>query len=235
MADLLHRRVPRSRKPRLLPTQTQRRQTPQRGRHLPRTTTLQRHLQHAQEPTPLPAHAPRSLNRQPPPEGRSMPQKRHAIKPIRLDKPIGTPHPDKSSPVTLYNNATIMQLFSLGHAFVKQDRIESIERPDDRDAYRTKSNDCADAGPDVALLAAIVRMTQRQVEPVVGLEVVEHLSVAHPPECRHLPTSAASSNTIRGLASPTRADSFQGQIDTFGVLSRYQEHSRSVQIRKTRS
>lgn len=72
MADRLHRRVPRSRKPRLPPTQTQRRQTPQRSRHLPRTTTLQRHLQHAQERNPLPAHAPRSLNRQPPPEGRSM-------------------------------------------------------------------------------------------------------------------------------------------------------------------
>lgn len=41
--------------------------------HLPRATTLQRHLQHAQKRNPLPAHAPRSLNRQPPPTGRSMP------------------------------------------------------------------------------------------------------------------------------------------------------------------
>ncbi len=41
--------------------------------HLPRATTLQRHLQHAQERNPLPAHAPHGLNRQPPPAGRSMP------------------------------------------------------------------------------------------------------------------------------------------------------------------
>lgn len=73
MADLLHRRVPRSRKPRLLPTQTQRRQTPQRSHHLLGSPTLQRHLQHAQERNPLPAHAPHGLNRQPPPAGRSMP------------------------------------------------------------------------------------------------------------------------------------------------------------------
>ena len=51
------RRLPtRPRRPRLLPTKTSRRQTPQRRRHLRRPQTLRHHLSHAQNPNPLPTN-----------------------------------------------------------------------------------------------------------------------------------------------------------------------------------
>ena len=46
----------RPRRPRLLPAQTLRRQTPQRRRRLRRPTPLQHHPRHAQNPNPLPTN-----------------------------------------------------------------------------------------------------------------------------------------------------------------------------------
>ena len=52
----LRRRPARPRRPRLLPTQTLRRQTPQRRRDLRRPTPLQHHPRHAQNPNPPPTN-----------------------------------------------------------------------------------------------------------------------------------------------------------------------------------
>ena len=52
----LRRRPTRPRRPRLLPTKTSRRQTPQRRRHLRRPPPLRHHLSHAQNPNPLPTN-----------------------------------------------------------------------------------------------------------------------------------------------------------------------------------
>ena len=70
----VHRRVrrypTRPRRPRLLPTQTGRRQTPQRRRNLRRPPTLQHHPGHAQNTNPLPTTpAPTRNPRKPTPSG----------------------------------------------------------------------------------------------------------------------------------------------------------------------
>ena len=59
----LRRDPTRPRRPRLLPTQTSRRQTPQRRRRLRRPPPLQHHPGHAQNPNPLPATPPQKLPR----------------------------------------------------------------------------------------------------------------------------------------------------------------------------